>query len=81
MTEDGQDRLFTMVTATEIVHHSETYQIEPLTEGICHVKFMIGIDGAPKVAEFLMSQAMKKEQPKTSERLKGDFASKNWQLN
>jgi hypothetical protein len=78
VTEYGQDRLFTMATATEIrPSFPETYQIEPLTEGTCRVKFIIEIDGAPKVAEFFMSQAMKKEQPKTSERLKNVLARKN----
>ncbi|WAH40269.1 hypothetical protein NZD89_18070 [Alicyclobacillus fastidiosus] len=41
------------------------------------MKFIIEIDGAPKVAEFFMSQAMKKERPKTSERLKDVLARKN----
>ena len=77
VTEFEQDHLLTLVTPAE-VHNSfrESYRIEPLSEGTCRVHFTIEVGGAPKVAEFFMQQAMKKEQPKQVARLKSMLASR-----
>jgi len=77
VTEFEQDHLLTLTTPAE-VHNSfrESYRIEPLSERTCRVHFTIEVGGAPKVAEFFMQQAMKKEQPKQVACLKSMLASR-----
>jgi uncharacterized protein YndB with AHSA1/START domain len=77
VTEYEQDRLLTLTTPAEIKpSFRESYRIEPLSEGTCRVHFTTEIGGAPKVAEFFMSQSMKKEQPQVAAGLKAVLASR-----
>ncbi len=76
VTEFEQDRLLTLATEAEAPNpFRESYRIEPLSEGACRVHFTVEIS-APKVAEFFMQQAMKKEQPQQAARLKSVLASR-----
>ncbi len=76
VTEFEQDHLLTLSTPAEVRNSfRESYRIEPLSEGTCRVHFTVEIGGAPKVAEFFMQQAMKKEQPQQAARLKSVLAS------
>jgi ribosome-associated toxin RatA of RatAB toxin-antitoxin module len=77
VTEFEQDRLLTLATEASVRNSfRETYRIEPLSEGTCRVHFTVEVGGAPKVAEFFMQQAMKKEQPQQVARLKSVLASR-----
>jgi uncharacterized protein YndB with AHSA1/START domain len=76
VTEFEQDRLLTLATEAPVRNSfRESYHIEPLSEGACRVHFTVEIGGAPKVAEFFMQQAMKKEQPQQAARLKSVLAN------
>ncbi|MBO0995627.1 SRPBCC family protein [Bacillus sp. SD088] len=78
VTEYEQDYLLTLATPPEVRESfRETYRIEPLSGNTCRVYFTIEVGGVPKVAEFFMTQSMKKEQPKTSERLKAILIKEN----
>ncbi|GIN74275.1 hypothetical protein J14TS2_47500 [Bacillus sp. J14TS2] len=78
VTEYEQDRLFTLATPPEEREKfRETYRIETISGNTCRVYFTIEVGGVPKVAEFFMTQSMKKEQPKTSERLKAVLTKEN----
>jgi len=77
VTEFEQDRLLTLATAADAQQSfRESYRIEPLSEESCRVHFMTEVGGVPKVGEFFMRQAMKKEQPKTAARLKAALAAR-----
>ena len=76
VTEFEQDRLLTLATPTEAKEPwRESYRIEPLSEEACRVHFTIEVGDVPKVAEFFMRQAMKKDQPQNAARLKSMLAS------
>jgi ribosome-associated toxin RatA of RatAB toxin-antitoxin module len=71
VTEYEQDRLLSMVTEAGAKQPwRESYRIEPLSEGTCNVYLTIDAGEVPKVAEFFMRQAMKKEQPQQIARLR-----------
>lgn len=77
VTEFEQDRLLTLATPAEVRNSfRESFRVEPLSEEACRVDFTIEVGGAPKVAEFFMQQAMKKEQPLQTTRLKSMLASR-----
>jgi uncharacterized protein YndB with AHSA1/START domain len=77
VTQFEQDRLLTLATEASVRNSfRESYHIEPLSEGTCRVHFTVEVGGAPKVAEFFMQQAMKKDQPKQAARLKSILASR-----
>jgi uncharacterized protein YndB with AHSA1/START domain len=77
VTEFEQDRLLTMTTEASVRNSfRESFRIEPLSEGACRVHFTVEVGGAPKVAEFFMQQAMKKDQPQQAARLKSILASR-----
>ena len=77
VTEYEQDRLLTLATAPEVQQlFRESYRIEPLSEGTCRVHFTVEIGGAPKVGEFFMRQALKKELPQNAVRLKTTLAGR-----
>jgi uncharacterized protein YndB with AHSA1/START domain len=77
VTEFEQDRLFTLATSAEAKQPwHESYRIEPLSERACRVHITIDAGEVPKVAEFFMRQAMKKEQPQQAARLKSLLASR-----
>ncbi|MGH2497884.1 MAG: SRPBCC family protein [Ktedonobacteraceae bacterium] len=76
VTEFEQDHLLTLAAAAEAKEPwRESYRIEPLSEGACSVHFTIEVGDVPKVAEFFMRQAMKKDQPQNAARLKSMLAS------
>jgi Polyketide cyclase / dehydrase and lipid transport len=80
VTEFEQDRLLTLATTAEAKDPwRESYSIEPLSEETCRVHFTIEAGNVPKVAEFFMRQAMKKEQPQNAVRLKSILASRTHQ--
>ena len=71
VTKYEQDRLLSMATEADArAPLREGYRIEPLSEGTCNVYFTIDAGEVPKVAEFFMRQAMKKEQPQQIARLR-----------
>ena len=71
VTEFEQDRLLTLATAADVSNSfRENYRLAALSETTCRVHFTVEVGGAPKVAEFFMQQAMKKEQPLQVTRLK-----------
>jgi ribosome-associated toxin RatA of RatAB toxin-antitoxin module len=75
VTEWEQDRLLTLATSAEAPQsYRESYRIEPLSAGACRVHFTFEVGGVPKVGEFFMRQAMKKEQPQNAARLKAVLA-------
>ena len=77
VTEFEQDRLLVLSTPAEVSNSfRESYRIEPLSERTCRLHWTIEVGGAPKVAEFFMQQAMKKEQPQQIARLKSLLASR-----
>src|ERR1700680_3287528 len=77
VTEFEQDRLLTLATTAEAKDPwRESYGIEPLSEGACRVHFTVEVGNVPKVAEFFMRQAMKKDQPQNAARLKSILASR-----
>lgn len=62
VTEFEQDHLLTLATSDEVRESfRESYRIEPLSATTCRVHFSIEAGGIPKIGEFFMSQAMKKE--------------------
>ena len=74
VTEWEQDRLLTLATPPEAPQSfRESYRIEPLSAGTCRVDVTLEVS-APKMAEFFMRQAMKKELPQNAERLKSVLA-------
>jgi hypothetical protein len=75
VTEWEQDRLLTLATPPEAPQaFRESYRIAPLSAGGCRVQFTFEVGGVPKVAEFFMRQALKKEQPQNAARLKSVLA-------
>jgi uncharacterized protein YndB with AHSA1/START domain len=75
VTEWEQDRLLTLTTPPDAPQSfRESYRIEPLSADACRVHFTFEVGGVPKVAEFFMRQAMKKEQPQNAARLKSVLA-------
>lgn len=77
VTEFEQDRLLTLTTPAEVSNSfRESFHVEPLSDEACRVDFTIEVGGAPKVAEFFMQQAMKKEQPLQTARLKSILANR-----
>ncbi len=77
VTEFEQDRLLTLTTEASVRNSfRESFRIEPLSKGACRVHFTVEVGGAPKVAEFFMQQAMKKEQPQQAARLKSILVSR-----
>jgi uncharacterized protein YndB with AHSA1/START domain len=75
VTEYEQDRLLTLATTAEAKQsYRERYRIEPLSAGACRVHLMFEVGGVPKVGEFFMRQAMKKELPQNAARLKSVLA-------
>ena len=76
VTEFEQDHLLTLAASAEAKEPwRESYLIESLSEGACSVHFTIEVGDVPKVAEFFMRQAMKKDQPQNAARLKSILAS------
>jgi len=76
VTEFEQDRLLTLAAPADAqAPWRESYRIEPLSEGACRVHFTVDVGNVPKVAEFFMRSAMKKEQPQNAARLKSILAS------
>jgi polyketide cyclase/dehydrase/lipid transport protein len=75
VTEFEQDQLLTLTTPAEAkAPWRESYRLEPLSAGNCRVHIVVEVGGAPKVAEFFMQQAMKKEQPLQIARLRSILA-------
>ena len=78
VTEFEQDHLLTLATAEEERNSfRENFRLEALSEHTCRVHFTIQVGGAPKVAEFFMQQAMKKEQPQQAAHLKALLAERS----
>lgn len=77
VTEFEQDHLLTLATPAEAKQPwRESYRIEPLSAGACRLYITIDTGDVPKVAEFFMRQAMKKEQPQQATRLKSLLVSR-----
>jgi len=75
VTEYEQDRLLILATEAEAPQSfRESYRIEPLSADACRVHFTFEVGGVPKVGEFFMRQAMKKELPQNADRLKSVLA-------
>jgi len=75
VTEFEQDRLLTLATPAEAKQPwRESYRIEPHSDRPCCLHVTIDVGDVPKVAEFFMRQAMKKEQPQQATRLKSMLA-------
>ena len=82
VVEFEQDRLLTLATPAEVSNSfRESFHVEPLSEQSCRVRFSIEVGGAPKVAEFFMQQAMKKEQPQQVALLNSLLASRTGKAN
>ena len=77
VTEFEQDRLLILAAPADAKDPwRESYTVEPLSEAACRVHFTIEVGNVPKVAEFFMRQAMKKDQPQNAARLKSLLASR-----
>jgi ribosome-associated toxin RatA of RatAB toxin-antitoxin module len=76
VTDCQPGRLLTLMTPDGAkAPWRESYRIEPLSEQACRVHFTTEAGNVPKAGEFFMGKAMKKEQPKQTERLKSILAS------
>lgn len=77
VSEWEQDSRLTLETPTDTKQRaSESYRIEPLTDGTCRLYVTNVLDGMPRVGEFFARQTLKKMQPQYFERLKSVIASR-----